>query len=253
MCSLLSCSDLSTNGPISEGELFIKLHDAPADYQQVNVSVNLVWIHRAGNNTNLGWSIVSENSVDVNLLNLRNGISEQLVLNKVTVGKYDRIKIRFGACTVVENGLEVPLILNSAPLLEHTLPYEFEVLEGEQTQLSFDFDVHRSVGKNGISYRLTPAIRVQNTQFCGWISGSIIDTAKVIIPSTIYTSTGIDSVSTQNELMTGSFQLSDLPENYYSIRITPVDSITFRSVTIDSLKVIRQKGTAVGVVVLDRR
>jgi len=255
MCGLLSCKDSSNGTSNSGGELFIKLHDAPAYFQEVNVAINLVYIHRTGTNENLGWSIASEKSVDVELLSLRNGKSETLVFNKVDAGNYDRIRLHFGACTVVENGTEHELNFNSAPQFDHTLNYDFEVQEGKTTQLSFDFNVHRSVSKNGFTYHFTPEIRVQNTLLCGWISGSIIDTinSRNSIPSTIYTWTGLDSVSTQNELSTGSFQLPDLPENYYSIRIVPADSIMYQSKMIDSLQVIRQRATNIGVVVLPRK
>lgn len=255
MCNLFSCSESSTGGSDSGGELFIKLHDAPADFQQVNISINLVSVHKAGDNTNLGWVIASENSVDFDLLTLRNGRSELLVLNKIDAGNYDLIKLHFGPCTVVDNGTEYLLDLASAPVFDQILDFNFEIEGGRQTQLSLDFDVSRSISKSGFNYRLSPVIRVQNTLLCGWISGSIIDTinSRNSIPSTIYTWTGLDSVSTQNELSTGSFQLPDLPENYYSIRIVPADSIMYQSKMIDSLQVIRQRATNIGVVVLPRK
>jgi hypothetical protein len=256
MCNLLSCSESSSSGPDTEGELFIKLHDAPANYDHMYISVVAVSIYRAENNLNFSWSTVNTEEVtNVDLLNLRNGISEPLILSKVRVGKYEKIKLRFGGCSIVESGNPHSLIFNFATQPEFTYDFNFEVLQGERTQLSVDFNVPGSISKNGFFYYFNPDIRVQNTSLCGWISGSILDTAngRNVIPSTIFTSTGIDSVSTLNETVNGSFQLSDLPENYYSIWIVPFDSVTFQPKTIDSLQVIRQQATVIGNIYLKRR
>jgi hypothetical protein len=255
MCSLLSCSESSSSGSDPEGELFIKLHDSPANYEQVNISIVVVWVYRNDRNFNFGWSVANTEPVNVNLLELRNGISEPLVFSKIRAGKYEKIKLRFGACNVVENGTPHSLNFDFMPQSEYIINYSFEVLEGQKTQLSIDFNVPGSIAKNQLFYSFTPDIRIENTSLCGWISGSIIDTTNGVnvIPSTIFTSTGLDSVSTLNETTTGSFQLSDLPENYYSIWIVPLDSITFQPKTIDSLKVVKQTATPVGAVVLKRR
>jgi hypothetical protein len=254
LCSMLSCSKSSENGPQGGGQLLIKLLDAPAHYEHVNVSILLVSIHRTGADVNLGWSIVSTQSVEIDLLSLRNGNSETLVLNTVDAGKYNQIKLRFGACTVVENGMESLLNFNTAPLFEHVINYNFEVQEGVKAQLSIDFNVALSVYKNGISnYSFTPVIRVQNTLLCGSISGSVVDTSHTVVPASIFTWTGTDSVSTLNDMTNGSFQLSDLPETYYSVSIVPFDTFSFHEKRIDSLVVTRQTTHNLGAIILQRR
>jgi len=252
---MLSCSKSSESASNSDGELFIKLIDAPQNYQRLNIVVDYVAVHRIGVSEPFGWSIVSTNIVGpINLLSLRNGESAQLLLNKVPVGEYDQIKLRFGFCTVVmENGQEKPLHFYT-PLLEHVLDYSFEVQEGKRAQLTFDFNVPRSVSESGFDYFVfTPVIRVQNTLLSGSISGSIVDTNHTVVPATISTWTGIDSVSTSNDTSNGSFQLSDLPENMYSIRIVPFDTLSFYEKRIDSLAVTRQTKNNLGAIVLQRR
>jgi len=258
LSSMLSCSKSSESASTSEGELFIKLVDTPGNIQQLNIVVDYVAIHRIGASDPFGWSIVSTNSVGpINLLSLRNGESAQLFLNKVPVGEYDQIKLRFGFCTIVmENGQQEPLHFYT-PLLEHVLGYSFDVQEGKQAQLTFDFNVPRSVSESGFDYFVfTPVIRVQNTLLSGSISGSVIDTSYNIhtaVPATISTWTGIDSVSTFNDSTYGSFQLSDLPEHSYSIRIVPFDTNSFRVKTIDSVVVIRQTIKNLGAIALQRK
>lgn len=247
----LSCSKSSQNASNSQGQLFIKLIDAPAAIQQVNIVIDLVWIHRADADANVGWSIASSDRFGpVNLLNLRNGISQTLLLNTVPAGNYDQIKLKFGPCTVMKDGVESPLNISTGPPFEYILNYGFEVLTGSQAQLTFDFNISRSLSNNFF----TPQIRVQNTSLSGWIVGSVNDTiSKEGIPSSISTWTGLDSVTTLNDTITGSFQLSALPENLYSLWIIPNDSTHYQPVRIDSITVTKQMPTNIGIVFLKRR
>lgn len=154
---------------------------------------------------------------------------------------------------MMENGSESYLNFYTTPS-EQVLNYDFEVLAGSQTQLTFDFDVSRSVSKIGGNYFIfTPVIRVQNTLLSGSISGSVVDSNHTVVPTTISTWTGIDSISTVNDTTNGSFQLSDIPENLYSIRIVPFDTLSFLKKRIDSLVVTRQTTHNLGAIVLQRR
>jgi hypothetical protein len=251
LSSMLSCSKSTDSPSDSEGELYIKLIDVPQNYEQVNINIVYVAIHNTGTSEPFGWSIVSTNSVGpINLLLLRNGNSAKLLQEKVPVGKYDKVKLRFGTCTIYD-----PLenLLNFyTPLQEHILVYDFEILGGEKTQLTFDFDVPRSVIQTGIStYSLKPVIRVQNTLLSGSIAGSIIDSDSRVVPSTIFTETETDTVSTLNDASTGSFQLSDIPEGIYSIRLVPSDTLLFKKMTIGGVVVVKQTKNNLGVITLE--
>jgi hypothetical protein len=52
----------SSNGANNQGELFIKVLDAPASFQQVNIVVDHVSIHRTGASAEVGWTIAGTNS-----------------------------------------------------------------------------------------------------------------------------------------------------------------------------------------------
>jgi hypothetical protein len=250
---LFSCTQ-SENASNFQGELFIKMLDSPANLQQVNITIDRVSVHREGAATDGGWSYVStESTGSINLLRLRNGISERIVLSKIDAGKYDRIKIIFGACTVIENGIEARMELDPIAQNGRLLSYTFEVVEGKRTQLTFDFDVSRSVLKNGIIYVFKPIIRVQNTLLSGSILGSVLGPDSLLTSSsTVMTSTGLDSVSTLTDLVTGSFRLADLPEAVYAISIQSGDP-RFRDTVLTNLTVVRQQETNVGVIRLRRK
>jgi hypothetical protein len=253
VCMVFFLAGCSSDGANDQGELFIKVLDAPAGFQKINIVVDRVSIHRAGASADVGWTIVSTNSSGAfDLLNLRNGRNLQLVLNKVPIGNYDRIKINYGACTILKNELEQSVSLDPSILSGNSLAYGFQIVEGEQLQLTFDFDASRSLYKIGELYYFNPVIRIQNTLLSGWITGSVLDTGQMVALATIKTYTGVDSVSTLSEFPYGSFQLSDLPERMYSVVIVPDDSLLIAD-TISNIDVVRQRPTNLGAIHLKHK
>ena len=239
----------SSGGVSDEGELFIKVLDAPATLQQMNIVVDHLSIHRADISGDVGWTVVNTNtSGSFDLLNLRNGRNLQLVLSMVPVGSYDRIKINFGACTIVNNGLEQ--LLNPDPTIQSgdNLGCGFQIVQGKQVQLTFDFNVSSSVYMIGESYYFKPDIRVQNTLLSGWILGSVIRPDTLYNLTSVRTYTGLDSVSTMCD-PNGSFQLSDLPEHTYSVTIYSGDP-KLNDTTISNITVVRKQGVNIGAIKL---
>ena len=242
----------SSGGASDEGELFIKVLDAPATVQQMKIDVDHLSIHRADISSDVGWTVVTVNTTGpFDLLNLRNGRNLQLVLSNVPVGSYDRIKINFGACTIVNNGIEQ--LLNPDPTIQagDTIIYGFQIVQGKQVQLTFDINASSSVYVIGESYFFKPAIRVQNTLLSGWISGSVIRPDSLYNLTSVRTYTGLDSVSTLCD-PNGSFQLSDLPENTYSVTIKS-GTLKLNDTTITSITVVRKQGTNIGAIKLTAR
>ncbi|MCX6120202.1 MAG: DUF4382 domain-containing protein [Ignavibacteriales bacterium] len=243
---LVSCS---SNGANFQGELFIKVLDAPASFQQMNIVVDRVSIHRTGTTADIGWTVATTNSSgSFDLLNLRNGRNLQLALNKVPVGTYDQIKINFGPCTIIQNGPEQ--LLNVDPTIQsgNSIAYGFQIIEGQQLQLTFDFDASRSVYKNGELYFFKPIIRVQNTVLSGSILGSVVRPDTLPNVSSVRTYTGVDSVSTLTD-PNGSFQISDIPENTYTVTIQSGDP-KLNDTTIANVIVIRKQATNIGAITL---
>jgi hypothetical protein len=237
----------SSGGASDEGELFIKVLDAPATLQQMNIVVDHLSIHRADISGDVGWTVVNTNtSGSFDLLNLRNGRNLELVLSKVPVGSYDRIKINFGACTIVNNGVEQ--LLNPDPTIQSgdTIVYGFQIVQGQQAQLTFDFNASSSVYLNGESYYFKPAIRVQNTLLSGWIVGSVIRPDSLYNLTSVRTYTGLDSVATLCD-PNGSFQLADLPENTYNVTIYSGNP-RLNDTTISNITVVRRQGANIGAI-----
>jgi len=242
----------SKSGSSEEGELFIKLLDAPGPFQQMNIVVDHVSVHRADVSGDVGWTVVtSVPTVSFDLLNLRNGRNLQLVLSKVPVGAYNQIKIYFGACTIVNASGQQLLNLDPTIQAGDILAYGFQIVQGQQAQITFDFDAYQSVYLSGESYFFKPEIRVQNTVLSGWILGSVLRPDTLPVTSTVHTYTGVDSVTTLCD-PNGSFQISDLPENTYAVTIVSGDP-KLNDTTISNITVLRMQGYNIGAIKLSKK
>jgi len=242
---LVSCS---SNGANDQGEIFIEVVDAPANYQQINIVVDRISIHQTGA---VGWTFINTSPVKFDLLTLINGHSAQLVLSKVPAGTYDEIKIIYGTCTVTTEGIEHLLNLDASIQNGHSILGSFQIVDGQQFQLMFDYDAYNSVSVSGVffnNYYFKPKIRVQNTSLSGWITGNVRDSSNVV-SAKITTYTGLDSVTTYNETTFGSFQLSGLPERTYTVIVIP-DNPLFINDTISGIVVTRQQPTNLGAIQL---
>jgi hypothetical protein len=246
ICGVFLCCKSEGGG---NGKLYIKIHDAPASYRKLEIIIDHVQIHREGMGEGVGWSTVSTRlGGPIDLLDSRNGRYDTLVLNEVPLGKYDKLELYFGFCSVtLENGNPYPLQLPQYS--RHTINCGFEVRESNTCQLSIDFDASGSVKENGGTYTLEPTVSVQNADLCGWIAGLVVDSVSNPIPAEIIAWGSGDSVSTLNDITQyGSFQFLDLPEHSYSIKIFPADTLVWRDTTISNLSVTRGLARDVGII-----
>ncbi len=246
----LSCKDAENRD--FQGTLIIKLVDAPAALEQLNIVFRRVLIHRAGLSDDLGWRVVSDDVLTQDIIALRNGQSRNIVSAVVPEGSYDKVQVLFGISSLVQDGVEatilIPTEFNNGVTFEHS----FEVREGTITGITFDFDATRSVkvAQQG-NYELRPIVRIQNTDLAGSIVGAVLPDS---VQAVISTATGTDSVTTLSLALAGnnSFELVDLPEGSYSVTISPTDA-AYADTTLTSVTVIRKLKQNVGAVLLRPR
>lgn len=254
LTGVLSCTK---TGSDFQGSLYIKLVDAPAAYNEINLFIQEVAIHRQGFTADLGWRVVALSQTGrFDVLQLRNGNDRELVSSKVPVDKYDQIRMRFGYCSITVDGRQPVTLVDSVNGQISLISYPFEIVEGGQLQLTFDFEVDKSIAYAGNHFNLNAQFRIQQTDIAGSIAGSVVDTGGHPIPATISTHTGIDSVVTTNDPGTGSFKLSDLPaksDSSYNVTIVPADTLTWCDTTITRLNVYARQITSVGAIVLRNR
>jgi uncharacterized repeat protein (TIGR02059 family) len=177
-----------TNG--GAGRLIVKITDDPFNISYVEsatVTITKIEVRKSGANDGDPFIVLSENPVTIDLFQLRNGITDELVNLEVPIGDYDLIRLY-----ISESGLK---------LKEHAEQFTMKVPSGEQTgikvfispeihveggisaELLLDFDLSKSfvmrgnmehsAGVNGFIFK--PVIRATNKSTSGRIEGVVTD------------------------------------------------------------------------------
>jgi hypothetical protein len=218
------------------GTLGVNLTDAATtDYQAIYITVAEVAVHRDGGGD---WDIVSSPNKTYNLLDLVNGVREQLALATLPTGHYTQMR----------------LILTDKPddslnILSHKHPYAnyfidqggqshelkipsgfqtgikivrgFDINENQTTELLLDFDATKSIvepGRNG-KWLLKPTIKILSTAEYAIVEGSA-GASGVLVSAQVYTAaapTMEDQVTVEAATVTdanGHYKLFVEPGDY---------------------------------------
>ena len=171
--------------------LALSLTDAASDdYLGVFVTIKDVQVHLGGpENKPSSWASADMpiTPLTVNLLELSNGVREDLGLAKLAAGSYTQMRLILDEVapsghpyanyvvtkepTPVVHMLKVPSGYKTGIKLVHG----FEIISGEINELTFDFDASRSVVRAGNSgqWLLKPTIKVSDSKMDAIISGKI--------------------------------------------------------------------------------
>ncbi|MEX0274127.1 MAG: DUF4382 domain-containing protein [Flavobacteriaceae bacterium] len=139
--------------PERTGRLNIKMTDAPFPYHRVkeaNVTVFHMELRKAvtaGEAHNAQWIHLPDTEIEMNLLELTNGITQPLADSQVPMGRYDRIRIYIK---------KVYLVMKDGQVINFNWPQgeaagitiaihpHLEIQGGGASELLLDFDVGRS-------------------------------------------------------------------------------------------------------------
>jgi hypothetical protein len=236
----------------SEGEGEIRMHliDAPANAEQVVVTVNRVEVHAAGSDETSGWFVVNDQPASYDLLTLRNGASAILGSAKLKAGRYTQIRLIVGAGSYIKiGGTTFNLEISSGMQTGIKLNHSFVIEEGKLYELYLDFDAGRSIVRTGNGqYRMSPVIRCQPKVVSGEIAGTVQPTEA---NARIWTVAGADTVSTVAG-SNGSFKLMALPEGTYTVHIEATNT-AYVGIDVPGVVVTRGQTTNIGTITLQRR
>jgi hypothetical protein len=240
------CSNDNTTGPASskDGRLKLTMVDSPAGYDEVNIVVNRVEVHLAGDTSS--WMVINPVPHTYDLLQLVNGASVVLGDTFLTPGHYTQIRLLIGdSSNVVVNGTPYPLNIPSGMQTGIKLNHEFDIEAGNLYELMLDFDAGRSihVTHGGGQYTLNPVIRVMPVVTSGSISGQVLPTDADAEVSTVI---GEDTVSTYPN-SEGFFNLMTLPADTYDVYINP-NNLNYSDTTITGIEVIAGLDKNIGVI-----
>lgn len=178
----------------SQGKLTIGLTDASTDlYEAVYITIDKVQIQREDKNHE-SWTTIFTLGKTYNLLELINGIKEDLGLTELESGTYSQIRLILGekaddsrnilnephpyANYIIDQNLEphklkIPSGFQSGIKLTNS----FVINENQTTELLLDFDAAKSIimpGKSG-KYILKPTIKILENSLTGIVQGNISD------------------------------------------------------------------------------
>lgn len=214
------------------GTLGVSLTDMPAcGFDEVNVTVRKVRVHQSSSasDTDGGWSEITLNPArKINLLNLTNGVLDELGQTLLPPGHYTQVRLvlesnsvtPFANSVIPVNGSEAALATPSAVQSGIKLVHEFDVAAGQRVDLVLDFDACRSIVRRGNgSFGLKPVIKVTPLIVNG-ISG-FVDTSLLASNVMVTAQQGGNIVqATVPNSSTGEFLLARLATGNYDVVFT---------------------------------
>lgn len=225
--TLVACG----GGSGGTGTLRVALTDAPScGYDHVYVTVEKVRVHQSSSvgDSDAGWSeIVLSPARRIDLLDLTNGVLDELGNTELPAGDYQQIRLVLAANTTSAplanavkptGGTLVALDTPSGAESGLKLQAHFDVPAGQTADLALDFDACKSVVATGSpgKYNLKPVITVIPilTAIEGYVAPTIANTGTLVsaqLPD------GARVRATTPEATTGKFRLLVLPATNYSV------------------------------------
>lgn len=223
------CSDTNNE---TTGQLSLKLTDAPFPTDLVaeaNVTISKIEVRKSGEDEESKFIVLSEDTVQFNLLDLTNGVTASLVDLDIEVGYYDLVRLYVSKANVVLAGgiitYELTIPSGAQTGIKVFIDPSIEVAGGLTTELLLDFDVSRSfvvqgnpdtpAGVNGFIFK--PTIKAANLSTSGSLYGTVSDTigtAEGAIIS-VYAADTLNTSTLSDE--TGSYTIMGLAAGTYDV------------------------------------
>ena len=239
-----NCTD--DNDASAYGRLSVQLTDAPFPHDLVaeaNVTIFKVDARYKGDveldmqaidstdvtvETDKGkpFVVLMENEVDVNLLELTNGVTKTLVDTDVPVGSYDLIRVYVkGINVVLTDGttfnLDVPSGSQSG--IKVFIKPELMVNGGLSSDLLLDFDVSKSFVQKSGGFNFKPVIKASNLSTAGTLMGTITAVEQDTIVSVEGAQVAVFVADTLNTTtfsdVDGGYMLMGLEAGRYQIEV----------------------------------
>ncbi|MEQ8809758.1 MAG: DUF4382 domain-containing protein [Imperialibacter sp.] len=175
------------NDSSGTGQLVVKMTDAPFPsdlVSEANVTVTKIEARQKSGDSESAFITIMEGEVSANLLDLTNGVTENLEDVEIPEGTYDLIRVYVADATVVLSDgttfdLKVPS--GSSSGIKIFVKPGIEVAGGLTAELLLDFDVASSFvakgstsspsGITGFSFK--PVIKASNQSFAGRLVGAV--------------------------------------------------------------------------------
>ena len=235
-----ACNENDDSAKAGKGTVVIKLTDAPFPVSLVDqalVTIDKIEIRSTvevenaeGEIENVTlYTVLFEGEKVVDLLDLQNGITTDLISMDIDAGSYDLIRMHVTSSEVIlKDGTSFDLKIpsGSASGLKIKITPELVVESGVESEVLLDFDVSKSfmvqgnmntpAGIKGFMFK--PVIRAMCQKYSGVIEGKVFENVttpvaeahvQIIVADTVYSSALTDA--------TGSYSLIGLPAGSYKM------------------------------------
>jgi hypothetical protein len=238
------------------GRLVVKLTDAPFPIDNVEsaeVTITKVEIRKAGDGISDGnpFLVIWEGSESVNLLELRNGLVQELIDLEIPAGEYNLVRLYIDEAKLkvkesgnfsirVPSGQQTGIKIFIRPGL---------VIEGGLTsELLLDFDLSRSFVMQGNmnspagikGFHFKPVIRAVNNSTAGRLEGKVTDKNNVKIKEASILVKQDTLVASAIADTMGYYAILGLPSGTYSVLAAKEN---YDTVKVDDVKIINGNRT----------
>lgn len=218
------------------------LTDAPGNFEEVNLDVQMVNVYSDGN----GWQTLANSHAGIyNLLDFNNGMDVLIADGSMPSGYVSQMRLVLGTNNSVKvDGNVYPLTIPSGEESGLKFNIQTDLKPGVNYDIWIDFDAGRSIVLTGSSsYSLKPVIRTYTSASSGSITGIINPTnAHPYVMAVV----GSDTLGTYAE-PNGYFLLSGASAGKYTVTIT---ASGYQTITIQNVNVSIGNVTNMGVIVM---
>lgn len=241
---LAACGGGGSSSTTGAGTLRVALTDAPAcGYDEVNVTVEKVRVHQSStaDDSDSGWSEVVLNPArKVNLLDLTNGVLEELGQTELPAGSYTQLRLQLASnagATPPANSLvltggdgsEIALDTPSAQQSGLKMNLNLTVQPNELADVVLDFDACKSVVKRGNSgrYNLKPVVSVlPRVRLDGLVTEGYVAPAIALGTTSVSLQQGGVPVRSTVPAADGRFVLYPVPAGNYDLVVSAEGRVT---------------------------
>lgn len=252
---LLSClvwfsacdSDSDSTGT---AKMEVRMTDSPGDYEEVNLDVQSVQVHKEVDGDESGWITLDEINPGIyNLLDFANGKDTLLASSTLPAGKISQIRLILGQnnSLKLKDGTVTPLVTPSGQQSGVKLEINAELESDVTYVLLLDFDAAKSVVARGNGqYNLKPVVRTITHAVAGGIKGTV--TPAEYMPGIYVISAANDTIGGfANE--NGDFLVKGVPAGIYTVKFyTEGDA---HNKTVENVSVTQNQIVDLGAVTLE--
>jgi len=232
------------------GHLVVKITDAPFPIDMISdamVSITKVEIRvkSEGEDEEYPFITVLEEAMEFNLLELRNGVTADLLDMDIPAGSYDLIRLYVDEASLSVKDQEtysVKVPSGSQTGIKIFIEPALNVAGGLTTEVLLDFNVDKSfvlkgnastqAGIKGFNFK--PVIRAVNNTTSGVVEGVVIDADSLLLQDVSVWIEQDTVITTAYTDLEGYYAIPGIPAGFYSLSATKegFDTITYSDVEI---------------------